>query len=74
MDAKVRQALTHPLRAELLDRLTTEEASPRQLAEALGTGVSRVAYHVAVLRKAGLVKGAATTGSGGQDTIEVDRA
>ena len=48
-------ALAHPLRLEILRRLT-EPASPTQLAEELAQPLGNVSYHVRILAKAGLLE------------------
>jgi DNA-binding transcriptional ArsR family regulator len=47
------RALAHPLRAEILDRLGGETASPKALAATLHRPLSNVAYHVRILRDCG---------------------
>jgi DNA-binding transcriptional ArsR family regulator len=49
------RALHHPLRLRLLDLLLNDAAStPRALADATGEPVSRVSYHLGVLRECGI--------------------
>jgi DNA-binding transcriptional ArsR family regulator len=47
----VAKALTHPMRAKVLEILDRRIASPTQLSEELGIGVSHISYHVKVLRE-----------------------
>ena len=48
------QVLTHPLRARIAAELEKRGIDPPELAEVLGEPLPRVAYHCAVLAKAGL--------------------
>lgn len=50
------KALGHPLRARLLTILTERVASPNELANELGEGLSQTSYHVKVLRDLGLIE------------------
>jgi DNA-binding transcriptional ArsR family regulator len=50
------KASTHPLRAQILAILAERVASPNEMAEELGEGLSQVAYHVKVLREYRLVE------------------
>src|ERR1700754_2472184 len=49
-EARIAKALSHPLRARILERLREHEASPGELAEALGESLGVVSYHVRMLR------------------------
>ena len=55
-DPKVVKAYSHPLRIEILARLENREASPKQLAAELGTGVSATSYHVRQLAGLKLIR------------------
>ncbi len=55
MDHNLAKALSHPVRIEILDRLSRETASPIQLSRALDRDLSKVCYHIKVLRDAGLI-------------------
>ncbi|MEW6724945.1 MAG: helix-turn-helix domain-containing protein [Bacillota bacterium] len=50
------RALAHPLRLELLKRLTAAEATVGELARELGEAHARVFYHIKELEKTGLVR------------------
>ena len=54
--AKLIRALNHPLRGQLLIVLTEREASPNELANELGEGLSQTSYHIKVLRDLGLIE------------------
>ena len=49
------RALSHPLRARLLNELAAREGSPVELAAALDEPLGVVSYHVRVLAQAGLL-------------------
>jgi DNA-binding transcriptional ArsR family regulator len=49
------KALSHPLRARILELLEENEASPRQLSEQLGAPLGVTAYHVRRLVDLGLI-------------------
>ena len=52
LDERLATALSHPLRARILLRLSGGgEASPSELARTLGAAVSNVSYHIRVLRE-----------------------
>ena len=51
IDPRLIRALAHPLRADVLTTLSERVASPSELAEEVGVGVSDVSYHVRELRK-----------------------
>lgn len=63
---EVRQALSHPLRREIIGILSADSAprSTVELRAALGgeIAISRIAYHVAVLERAGCVREAGGPG------------
>src|SRR3954451_1019331 len=50
-EARIAKALAHPLRARILERLGEREASPGELADALGEPLGVVSYHVRMLRE-----------------------
>jgi DNA-binding transcriptional ArsR family regulator len=50
VDQRLVKALAHPIRVNVLDILNERVASPNQLAQELGEGLSQVSYHVKVLR------------------------
>jgi DNA-binding transcriptional ArsR family regulator len=50
IDQRLVKALTHELRVEILGILNERIASPNELANELGEGLSQVSYHVKVLR------------------------
>lgn len=56
IDQSFVKALAHPLRVQILIVLNERVASPSDLAEELGAGVSKVAYHVKVLEGAKCVE------------------
>jgi DNA-binding transcriptional ArsR family regulator len=55
-DPRYAKALRHPLRVRILAALQEDEATPTQLAEALGASVGTVAYHVRTLNSLGLIE------------------
>ncbi len=50
VDQRLVKALAHPLRAQILAILNERVASPSELSQELGEGLSQVSYHVKVLR------------------------
>lgn len=56
MDPQLKRAFSQALRVEVLERIATSPASPRQLAEATGEPLGRIAYHTAVLQRTGCVR------------------
>ena len=50
------KALNHPVRVKALTILTERTASPKEIAEIIGTPLSNVSYHVRVLDELGLVE------------------
>lgn len=56
-EPQVKQALSHPERFEMFDRIVQGEAGvgERELAEALGLTRAKVKYHLLVLSKADLI-------------------
>src|SRR3954453_14073896 len=48
-EARIAKALSHPLRARILQRLGERVASPGELAAELGAPLGVVSYHVGVL-------------------------
>lgn len=56
-DDELLAALRHPLRRQILRRMTEEQPiSPRELATALNLPLSNVSYHVRVLAESAAVK------------------
>ena len=55
-DPTVAKAYSHPLRIEILGLLDNRVASPRQLANELGTGLSATSYHVRQLAALKLIR------------------
>lgn len=51
LDQRLVRALGHPLRVEILNRLTEEVLSPKLLADALAWPLSHVSYHVRILEE-----------------------
>jgi DNA-binding transcriptional ArsR family regulator len=60
-DARLAKALSHPLRARILERLERETASPSDLADLLEAPLGNVSYHVRILAEAGLIELVRTT-------------
>lgn len=56
MDANLAKALSHPLRVEILERLSEERASPKEMAESIGIGISALSYHFRALSRAGYIQ------------------
>ncbi len=54
--AAVHAALGEPVRLALADQLVTGDASPSDLAEALGLGTNLLAHHLKVLETAGVIR------------------
>jgi DNA-binding transcriptional ArsR family regulator len=52
---RLMKALSKPLRVEILAVLCERVASPKQLSDELGEGLSQVSYHVMILRRCGLI-------------------
>jgi len=50
------QALSNEDRVKVFAVLCERVASPKQIAEQLGEGLSQVSYHVSVLRECGLIE------------------
>ncbi len=48
---RMAKALSHPLRVQILTILHKRVASPNQIAQELGEGLSQVSYHVKVLKE-----------------------
>ncbi|HEX2135236.1 MAG TPA: helix-turn-helix domain-containing protein [Microvirga sp.] len=55
-DPKLAKAYAHPLRVHILGLLDNRVASPRQIADELGTPLSNTSYHVRQLVSLGLVE------------------
>ena len=52
LDERLAKALSHRLRVQILRRLEEAgEASPKELAQALGEPVGNISYHVCILRE-----------------------
>jgi DNA-binding transcriptional ArsR family regulator len=56
MDQRVAKALSHSMRAQILNLIAEEKTSPRRVAERLGEDVRSVAYHVRVLHRLGCLE------------------
>lgn len=56
VDSQLKRALSQALRVEILERIATSPASPRQVAEATGEPLARIVYHVSVLHRTGCVR------------------
>src|SRR6478735_9534822 len=54
--AAVHMALGEPVRLAIVDRLGPGDASPGELAEAVGLGSNLLAHHLKVLEEAGVVR------------------
>ena len=48
---RMAKALSHPIRMQILTILHKRVASPNQIAQELGEGLSQVSYHVKVLKE-----------------------
>jgi hypothetical protein len=55
MDSQLKRAFSQALRVEVLERIATTPASPRQIAETTGEPLGRVAYHTSILRRTGCI-------------------
>jgi DNA-binding transcriptional ArsR family regulator len=51
VDLRMAKALSHPIRVQVLAILHKRVASPNQIAQELGEGLSQVSYHVKVLKE-----------------------
>jgi DNA-binding transcriptional ArsR family regulator len=60
-DTETVKALSHPLRVQILRLLDEKDASPVEIATALGLPVNRVSYHMRQLARFDLIKLAKTT-------------
>lgn len=56
LDKRIAKSVSHPIRIGIMRILRERTASPSELAEALGEGVSHVSYHVSELCKYGAVE------------------
>lgn len=56
LDKRIAKSVGHPLRIGIMRILSERTASPSELAESLGEGVSQVSYHVSELFKYGCVE------------------
>ena len=54
--AAVHAALGEPVRLAIVDRLGPGDASPGELAEAVGLGSNLLAHHLKVLEEAGVIR------------------
>src|SRR6478735_569060 len=54
--AAVHAALGEPVRLAIVDRLAPGDASPGELAEAVGSGSNLLAHHLNVLEEAGVIR------------------
>jgi DNA-binding transcriptional ArsR family regulator len=59
-DVQQVKALSHPLRMRIIEALRTQEGSPKQVAEVLGTKPTRLYHHFATLEQAKLIELAGT--------------
>jgi DNA-binding transcriptional ArsR family regulator len=55
-DPRYVKAMSHPLRVRILAMLGERKASPRQLAQLLGSSLGTTAYHVRTLERLGLIE------------------
>jgi DNA-binding transcriptional ArsR family regulator len=51
VDLRMAKALSHPIRVQILTILHRRVASPNQIANEIGEGLSQVSYHVKVLKE-----------------------
>jgi DNA-binding transcriptional ArsR family regulator len=51
VDLRMAKALSHPIRVQILTILHKRVASPNQIAQEIGEGLSQVSYHFKVLRE-----------------------
>jgi DNA-binding transcriptional ArsR family regulator len=51
IDLRMAKALSHPIRVQILTILHKRVASPNQIAQEIGEGLSQVSYHVKVLKE-----------------------
>lgn len=56
MDPQLKRALSQALRVEILERIATGPASPRQISDATGEPLGRIDYHVSVLHRTGCAR------------------
>lgn len=56
VDSQLKRAFSQALRVEILERIASDPASPRQIADATGEPLGRIAYHASVLRRTGCVR------------------
>lgn len=56
VDPQLKRALSQALRVEILERIATAPASPRQIADVVDEPLGRIAYHTAVLHRTGCVR------------------
>jgi hypothetical protein len=56
VDSQLKRAFSQALRVEILERIASGPASPRQIAEATGEPLGRIAYHASVLQRTGCVQ------------------
>lgn len=63
MDPRLRRALSQALRVEILERIASDPASARQIAEACGEPLTKITYHTSILRDTGCIQPADPTSS-----------
>src|ERR671922_273092 len=67
-------AFGHPLRVSIFNHLAREgEASPKELATALGQPLGNVSYHVRELVNLGIMKGSRTASRRGAEALGIAR-
>jgi hypothetical protein len=69
VDNQLKRALSQALRVEILERIATSPASPRQISEATGEPVGRIAYHASVLHRTGCVRPSDPASPGSSDCV-----
>jgi hypothetical protein len=69
VDSQLKRAFSQALRVEILERIASAPASPRQIAEATGEPLGRIAYHAAVLRRTGCVRPVDPAGAESSDCV-----
>jgi hypothetical protein len=56
VDSQLKRALSQALRVEILERIATSPASPRQISALTGEPIGRIVYHASVLHRTGCVR------------------
>jgi DNA-binding transcriptional ArsR family regulator len=56
VDPRFIEALSHPIRIQILDRMASQSMSPKGLADLLSWPLSNVSYHVRCLHELGAIK------------------